>query len=56
VNGSYNILRKEFSHAFSDSQARPGQEIAGLAVVPCRLVAKRREDTVSSVATGRLNG
>jgi len=56
VNGSYNILRKEFSHAFSESQARPGQEIAGCTVVPCRLVAKRREDTVSSVATGRLNG
>ena len=30
INGSYNILRKEFPnafHAFSDSQARPGQEI-----------------------------
>ena len=30
VNGSYNTLRKEFPnafHAFSDSQARPGQEI-----------------------------
>ena len=56
VNGSYNILRKEFSHAFSESQAGPGQEIAGLAVVPCRLVAKRREDSGSSVARGRLNG
>jgi putative transposase len=29
VNGSYNILRKEFLHAFSESRARPGQEIAG---------------------------
>ena len=29
VNGSYNILRKFFSHAFSESQAGPGQEIAG---------------------------
>jgi putative transposase len=56
VNGSYNILRKAFPKAFSESQARPGQEIAGPAVVPCRLVAKRREDTGSSVATGRLNG
>lgn len=30
INGSYNTLRKEFPdafHAFSDSQARPGQEI-----------------------------
>ncbi len=30
VHGSYNILRKEFPdafNAFSDSQARPGQEI-----------------------------
>ena len=27
VNGSYNTLRKEFPDAFSDSQARPGQEI-----------------------------
>ncbi len=27
VNGSYNTLRKEFPKAFSDSQARPGQEI-----------------------------
>jgi len=27
VNGSYNTLRKEFPNAFSDSQARPGQEI-----------------------------
>jgi putative transposase len=33
VNGSYNTLRKEFAeafHAFSDSQARPGQEIGAL--------------------------
>ncbi|HEY6406804.1 MAG TPA: transposase [Ktedonobacteraceae bacterium] len=29
INGSYNTLRKEFPHAFSDSQARPGQEIGG---------------------------
>ena len=55
VNGSYNILRKAFPKAFSKSQARPGQEIAGPAVVPCRLVAKRREDPGSSVAAGRLN-
>jgi len=27
VNGSYNTLRKEFPNAFSDSQARVGQEI-----------------------------
>jgi putative transposase len=30
INGSYNTLRKEFPnafHAFSDSQARPGQEV-----------------------------
>jgi putative transposase len=27
VNGSYNTLRKEFPNAFSNSQARPGQEI-----------------------------
>jgi putative transposase len=29
INGSYNTLRKEFPNAFSDSQARPGQEIGG---------------------------
>ena len=29
INGSYNTLRKEFPHAFSDSQVRPGQEIGG---------------------------
>ena len=56
VNSSYNILRKAFAQAFSESQAGPGQEIAGSAVVPCRLVAKRREDTGSPVATERLNG
>lgn len=50
VNGSYNTLRKEFPHAFSKSQARPGQEIGGCAVAPCRLTKKRREDAVSSVA------
>src|SRR5205085_12144728 len=27
INGAYNTLRKEFPDAFSDSQARPGQEI-----------------------------
>lgn len=27
VNGSYNILRKEFPHAFSDSRVEHGQEI-----------------------------
>ena len=55
VNGSYNTLRKEFPNAFSDSQARPGQEIVAPAVVPCRLVDKRREDSGSSVSTSRLN-
>ena len=55
VNGSYNILRKAFPKAFPESQTRPGQEIAGPAVVPCRLGAKRREDPGSSVAAGRLN-
>jgi putative transposase len=50
VNGSYNTLRKEFPNAFSDSQARPGQEIVAPAVVPCRLVDKRREDSGSSCA------
>lgn len=50
VNGSYNTLRKEFPHAFSKSQVRPGQEIGGCAVAPCRLTKKRREDAVSSVA------
>ena len=55
INGSYNILRKSVPNAFSDSQARPGQEIEGPAVAPCRLVAKRREDTGSSVAMDRLN-
>jgi putative transposase len=42
VNGSYNTLRKEFPdafHAFSDSQARPGQEIGALQL---RLAAWRR--------------
>jgi putative transposase len=29
IHGAYNILRKEFPNAFSDSQARPGQEIGG---------------------------
>jgi putative transposase len=29
INGAYNTLRKEFPNAFSDSQARPGQEIGG---------------------------
>lgn len=29
INGSYNTLRREFPNAFSDSQARPGQEIGG---------------------------
>lgn len=46
INGSYNILRKEFPNAFSDSQARPGQEIGGAAVHPRRLVGKRREERV----------
>jgi len=55
VNGSYNTLRKEFPKAFSESQARPGQEIVAPAVVPCRLVDKRREDSGSSVSTSRLN-
>jgi putative transposase len=55
VNGSYNTLRKEYPNAFSDSQARPGQEIVAPAVVPCRLVDKRREDSGSSVSTSRLN-
>lgn len=50
VNGSYNILRKEFPNAFSDSQVRLGQEIGGPAVAPCRLPGKRREDTGSSVS------
>jgi putative transposase len=49
VNGSYNILRKEFPNAFSKSQARLGQEIGGCAVAPCRLTEKRREDIGSSV-------
>jgi putative transposase len=55
VNSSYNTLRKEFPNAFSDSQARPGQEIVAPAVVPCRLVDKRREDSGPSVSTSRLN-
>lgn len=49
INGSYNTLCKEFPNAFSKSQVRPGQEIGGCAVAPCRLTKKRREDTVSSV-------
>lgn len=55
VNGSYNILRKVFPNAFSQSQVRPGQEIGGPAVVPCRLKGKRREDIGSSVPATRLN-
>jgi putative transposase len=51
VNGSYNTLRKEFPNAFSDSQARPVQQIVAPAVVPCRLVDKRREESGSSVST-----
>jgi putative transposase len=47
VNGSYNILRKECPHAFSESPARPGQEILAAAVHPRQLVRKRREDTYS---------
>jgi putative transposase len=46
INGSYNILRKEFPNAFSDSQARPGQEIGDAAVHPRRLVGKCREERV----------
>ena len=49
INGSYNSLRKEFPYAFSKSQARPGQEIGGCAVAPCRLTKKSREDSGSSV-------
>jgi putative transposase len=49
VNGSYNSLRKEFPNAFSESQVRPGQEIGGCAVAPCRLAKKSREDAGSSV-------
>ena len=45
----YNTLRKEFPNAFCDSQVRPGQQIGGCAVAPCRLTKKNREDTVSSV-------
>jgi putative transposase len=55
VNASYNTLRKEFPNAFSDSQARPGQEIVASAVVPCRLVDKRREESGSSVSMSRLD-
>jgi putative transposase len=29
IHGAYNILHKAFPSAFSDSQARPGQEIGG---------------------------
>jgi putative transposase len=36
INGSYNILRKEYPKAFSDSLLR-GQEIVGAAVHPRRL-------------------
>ena len=46
INGSYNILRKAVPNAFSDSQARTGQEIGGPAVAPCRIREKSREDTV----------
>jgi putative transposase len=46
INGSYNILRKAVPNAFSESQARPGQEIGGPAVAPCRISEKRREDRV----------
>jgi putative transposase len=56
VNGSYNILRKEFPHAFCESQVRPGQQIGGAAVHPCRMNGKRREDICSSVSASRLNG
>lgn len=43
VNGSYNILRKEFPHAFSDSQAGAFAGDRGAAVAPSRLAPKRRE-------------
>ena len=56
VNGSYNTLRKEFPHAFCESQIRPGQQIGGAAVHPCRINGKRREDIGSSVSASRLNG
>ncbi|BCL83593.1 hypothetical protein ccbrp13_60580 [Ktedonobacteria bacterium brp13] len=56
VNGSYNILRKEFPHAFSESFLRGGQEILGAAVHPRQLIRKRREDTGSSVRMSCLNG
>ena len=46
----YNILRKEFLHAFCESQVRPGQQIGGAAVHPCRMNEKRREDIGSSCA------
>jgi putative transposase len=55
VNAAYNTLRKEFPNAFSDSQARSGQEIVAPAVVPCRLVDKRREERGSSVSMSRLD-
>jgi putative transposase len=55
MNGSYNTLRKEFPHAFSDSQARGFAGDRGAAVAPCRLEGKRREDTGSSVPVSRLN-
>jgi putative transposase len=45
VNGSYNSLRKEFPHAFPNSQARPGQGIVGAAVHPRRMSEKSRKDT-----------
>ena len=44
VNGGYNTLRKEFPHAFPESQARPGQGIVGAAVHPRRMSEKSRKD------------
>jgi hypothetical protein len=55
VNGSYNILRKEFPNAFSDSQARAFAGDRGAAVAPWCLDGKWRADTGSAVLSGRLN-
>lgn len=55
VNGSYNTLRKEFPHAFCESQVQLGQQIGGPAVAPCRVNGKRREDSGSSVLANRQN-
>jgi putative transposase len=56
VNGSYNTLRKEFPHAFCESQVGSGQQIGGAAVHPRRMNGKCREDIGSSVSASRLNG